>query len=284
MPSSALIQALVALAKARASAATATQSANRLHTKFSRVLPTTEADRVSAATELDAAYKVVIKCTQEERQAALLCLRIMEGLANVEGGSGRFSSARPEEREATAADIEPLPLGPSGSPTPGATGGSRPSGAPSHSPHPYGSAPGWGAEPSEADESSVAGGGEEGEEGGEESSVAGGEEGGEDDEGASELDSEMADEEAAGSYRDEDYAGSEIGDSMNVAGSELDDDDEVDPSVADEDEDGEGGGEDGDDADGADEESDFGAFGEGEDGEDGGEEGGEEGEGEGQDE
>ena len=266
----ALVEAVVALAKARAAATAATSAVNGLHKKHQFALPATEDDRRTIVTDLDACYLAAIKCVQQERCAALLCLRTMEELAKQEGGSGRFSAGRPSD-DADAADEDHEQEPGSLSPPPSAMGGARPMGAPASSPHPYGSAPGWGAGAASDVESSAAGGefGDEGDEGEDRASHDEGEEGGEEGEEGEEAASEMAPSEMASEMGDddeeeEDYVGSEIGDTMNVAGSEIDDEEEVDG------EEQEDGGEDGE-GDEEGEEGDY-AF------EEGGEEGGEGGE------
>ena len=137
-----LIKAVGRLKRLRESAAEATAAVNKLHAKYAgaRSLPATEAERVSVVGELDAAYIAALKCAQEERSAALRCLRTMEDLSRVEGGTGRFSAGRPSEDAAgAAAPDEPV--------------------AAAASAHPYGSAPGWGAAASDADGDSSAAGG-----------------------------------------------------------------------------------------------------------------------------
>ena len=72
-----LIKAVGRLKRLRESAAEATAAVNKLHAKYAgaRSLPATEAERVSVVGELDAAYIAALKCAQEERSAALRCLR-----------------------------------------------------------------------------------------------------------------------------------------------------------------------------------------------------------------
>jgi hypothetical protein len=259
LPPPSLTAAIVQLARARTKAGVATSAANRLHAKMPRALPTTEAERCDAVAELERAYLLATRAAQGERMAALRCLRTIEDLAAREGESGLFSRGR-AAIDAAAAEEEELMAEGGGasdeaqradgaSPLPaavsdGATGAAAAAAA--ASPHPYGTASGWGASDA-GEEDSERGDGDEGEEEGEEGEDLGASEHPSDSELASErgFDEEIAgsDVEAEGDDLDAEYGGgeSEAGESMQQG--EYEDGEEEGDSAYGDDADGEEGDE-----------------------------------------
>lgn len=145
-----LVNAIIRLAKARTSAHSTIVKVNQLHAKAPRAGPMTEAERCDLVEELDALYLAAIHAAQQERMAALCCLRTLEELnGSGTGGSSRHARARTAADD-DAADAEAMQQrvrfgrvpGDQRSPSRDSAMKAEKAGV---SPHPYGHAPGWGA-------------------------------------------------------------------------------------------------------------------------------------------
>ena len=285
-----LINAIVRIAKARRAASSAMGAVNQLHSKASRTLPATDAERLRVVEELDAAYLAAIKAAEQEREASQLCLRTIEEISasRAGAGAGRIARGRPEvDDEQADADARRQKIRYGQLPS-----SAKPEGG--SAAHPYGRAPGWGDDDGPSDtgdnqsefDESAAGDGEEGEEEEQDAAAAGkglpelGGDDGVDDEAelVGELGSDLASD-MGGDDAGSEVPGDEEGSEMAMDdGEEGDEDDDGGYGEDDEGEDGDDfdgasdsnapGEDDDDDGGGEDEDGDFGE--EGEDGEDDG--------------